>query len=82
MNKPSIIPLCGDFSNRSNPVPFRFPDGGRIKASIHMGETEKKVYSGNDLNDNQWHSVKYQRRGKRVGLYLDEKLPVLGKSSF
>ena len=47
-----------------------------------MGETEKKVYSGNELNDNQWHSVKYQRRGKRVELYLDEKLPVLGKLSF
>ena len=55
-----------------------FLDDGRIKASLHMGETDKKVYSSNGLNDNQWHTVKYERRGKLVELTLDEEIPVIG----
>ena len=56
-----------------------FVEDGRIKASVHIGDTSKKIYSGSNINDNLWHTLKFQRRGKTVELSLDEKRPIIGK---
>ena len=43
-----------------------------------MGDTDQKVFAGSNLNDNQWHTLKFQRRGKTVELALDDKRPMIG----
>ena len=55
-----------------------FLEDGRIKASVHMGHTDKGLYKGSKLNDNQWHTLHFQRRGKTVELALDNELPEIG----
>ena len=44
-----------------------------------MGHTEKGLYKGSKLNDNRWHTLHFQRRGKTVELALDNELPEIGK---
>ena len=58
---------------------FDFPEDGRIKAALHMGDSDQKVFSGNHLNDNQWHTISFQRRGKTIELGVDESRPIIGK---
>ena len=55
-----------------------FLEDGRIKASVHMGHTDKGLYKGSKLNDNRWHTLHFQRRGKTVELALDNELPEIG----
>ena len=45
-----------------------------------MGETDQHVFSGDDLDDNQWHTLRYERRGKIVELALDDNRPVIGEN--
>ena len=44
-----------------------------------MGDTDQKVFSGSNLNDNKWHTITFQRRGKTVELGVDDSRPVIGK---
>ena len=57
-------------------------EGGQIKASLHMGETDQHVFSGDDLNYNQWHTLRYERRGKIVELAVDDNRPVIGENVY
>lgn len=43
-----------------------------------MGHTDKGLYKGSKLNDNRWHTLHFQRRGKTVELALDNELPEIG----
>ena len=47
-----------------------------------MGETDQHVFSGDDLNDNQWHTLRYERRGKIVELAVDDNRPVIGENVY
>ena len=57
---------------------YIFIEDGRIKASLHMGETNQNVYSGDRLDDNQWHTMKYERRGMIIKLSVDNKRTIIG----
>ena len=43
-----------------------------------MGDSDQKVFSGDGLNDNQWHTITFQRRGKTIELGVDESRPIIG----
>ena len=43
-----------------------------------MGDSDQKVFSGDRLNDDQWHTMTFQRRGKTIELGVDESRPIIG----
>lgn len=46
-------------------------EAGRIKITLNMGEGNKIVHLGRDLNDDRWHSLKIERRGPSLEMKLD-----------
>ncbi|VVC42463.1 Concanavalin A-like lectin/glucanase domain,EGF-like domain,Laminin G domain [Cinara cedri] len=44
---------------------------GKIRLALKIGETEKVVLCGSHLDDNNWHSVHYIRRGHEIRLKVD-----------
>lgn len=53
-------------------------NGGRLKASLHIGLIAKTVSTGSGLDDNLWHTVKFQRRGMSIELRVDRRDPLKG----
>ncbi len=48
-------------------------ESSRAKISINFGEGTKIVQIGQSLNDDQWHSIKIERRGPSVEVKLDKE---------
>ncbi|XP_038666439.1 neurexin 1a isoform X35 [Scyliorhinus canicula] len=51
-------------------------DGGRVKLTVNLGKGPEMLYAGQNLNDNEWHTVRVSRRGKYLKLIVDEVQPV------
>ncbi len=56
-----------------------FSEKGILKLSLFMGLTEKTLRLGDNLSDDKWHTVKYERRGMVMSLGIDHHRPVIGK---
>ncbi|KAE8750772.1 hypothetical protein FOCC_FOCC002482 [Frankliniella occidentalis] len=56
--------------------------GGRVRATVRLGDREKALVSGEGLNDDQWHTVRFSRRGENFRLQVDEETPSLGSTAF
>ncbi|XP_063235605.1 neurexin 1 isoform X2 [Bacillus rossius redtenbacheri] len=50
--------------------------GGRVRLAIRVGEKEKVILAGQGLNDNQWHTLKFSRRGPNLKLQVDDDTPI------
>ncbi len=48
-------------------------ESSRVKISINFGEGIKIVQIGHSLNDDQWHSIKIERRGPSIEVKLDKE---------
>ena len=59
-----------------------FSEKGILKLSLFMGLTEKTLRVGDNLGDDKWHTVKYERRGMIMSLGIDHHRPVIGNSFF
>jgi len=46
---------------------------GRLKVTLSLGEGKKVSYIGHSLNDDQWHTLKLEKRGPSLDLKLDEE---------
>nr|CAD7588019.1 unnamed protein product [Timema genevievae] len=60
--------------------------GGRVRLTIRLGDKEKVLVAGQGLNDNQWHTLQFSRRGSGLKLQVDDDTParadtVLGKQN-
>jgi hypothetical protein len=55
-----------------------FPEKGILKLSLFMGLTEKTLRLGDNLGDDKWHTIKYERRGMIMSLGIDHHRPVIG----
>lgn len=42
------------------------------------GKGPETIFAGQNLNDNEWHTVRVFRRGKSLKLTVDDLLPVEG----
>ncbi|XP_038666429.1 neurexin 1a isoform X34 [Scyliorhinus canicula] len=60
-------------------------DGGRVKLTVNLdcirincnnSKGPEMLYAGQNLNDNEWHTVRVSRRGKYLKLIVDEVQPV------
>ncbi|XP_075943176.1 neurexin-2-beta isoform X29 [Anarhichas minor] len=46
-------------------------DRGRVKLTVNLGKGPETLFAGQNLNDNEWHTVKVVRRGKSLQLSVD-----------
>ncbi|XP_048392718.1 neurexin 1a isoform X36 [Stegostoma tigrinum] len=51
-------------------------DGGRVKLTVNLGKGPEMLFAGQNLNDNEWHTVRVSRRGKSLKLIVDELQPI------
>ncbi|XP_024085653.1 neurexin-2 isoform X2 [Cimex lectularius] len=50
---------------------------GKLRLNLRLGDKEKTLHCGQGLNDNQWHTLSYSRRGETINLKVDEETPVI-----
>ncbi|GFN82967.1 neurexin-1-alpha, partial [Plakobranchus ocellatus] len=48
-------------------------EDGRMKVTSNLGGEVKTLYTGNNLNDMEWHTVYIQRRGNRLQIWVDKE---------
>lgn len=46
-----------------------------------LGEKSVKMSGGEHLNDADWHSLAFRRRGMSITVAVDEYRPIVGKQS-
>ncbi|CAG2063022.1 unnamed protein product [Timema podura] len=53
--------------------------GGRVRLTVRLGDKEKVLVAGQGLNDNQWHTLQFSRRGSGLKLQVDDDTPARGE---
>ncbi|KAM7408913.1 hypothetical protein PAMA_002570 [Pampus argenteus] len=51
-------------------------ESGRVRLTVNLGKGPETIFAGQNLNDNEWHTVRVFRRGKIFKLTVDDLLPV------
>ncbi|XP_008554083.1 neurexin-3 [Microplitis demolitor] len=59
-----------------------FLDQGIAKLRISIQNQEKILQSGQDLNDNNWHNIKFSRRATSISFSIDKNLPIQVETPF
>ncbi|KAM9462036.1 neurexin 1a isoform 13-T13 [Clarias gariepinus] len=54
-------------------------DGGRVRLTVNLGKGPETIFAGQNLNDNEWHTVRVVRRGKGLKLTVDDLQPSEGQ---
>uniref|UniRef100_A0A4W4G9Q7 Neurexin 1 n=1 Tax=Electrophorus electricus TaxID=8005 RepID=A0A4W4G9Q7_ELEEL len=62
-------------------------DGGRVRLTVNLGISTNQstckgpetIFVGQNLNDNEWHTVRVVRRGKSLKLMMDDLQPSEGQ---
>ncbi|XP_026078441.1 neurexin-1a-like isoform X18 [Carassius auratus] len=54
-------------------------DGGRVRLTVNLGKGPETIFAGQNLNDNEWHTVRVIRRGKSLKLTVDDLQPSEGQ---
>ncbi|KAM4729771.1 neurexin-1a isoform 17-T18 [Anableps anableps] len=54
-------------------------ESGRVRLTVNLGKGPETIFAGQNLNDNEWHTVRVFRRGKSLKLTVDDLSPVEGQ---
>ncbi|XP_077352124.1 neurexin-1a-like isoform X22 [Festucalex cinctus] len=54
-------------------------ESGRVRLTVNLGKGPETIFAGQNLNDNDWHTVRVFRRGKSLTLTVDDLTPVEGQ---
>ncbi|XP_019726157.1 neurexin-1a isoform X11 [Hippocampus comes] len=54
-------------------------ESGRVRLTVNLGKGPETIFAGQNLNDNEWHTVRVFRRGKNLTLTVDDLTPVEGQ---
>ncbi|XP_037127463.1 neurexin-1a-like isoform X27 [Syngnathus acus] len=54
-------------------------ESGRVRLTVNLGKGPETIFAGQNLNDNEWHTVRVFRRGKSLTLTVDDLTPVEGQ---
>ncbi|XP_029961816.1 neurexin-1a isoform X31 [Salarias fasciatus] len=54
-------------------------ESGRVRLTVNLGKGPETIFAGQNLNDNEWHTVRVFRRGKSLKLTVDDIPPVEGQ---
>jgi len=68
----SLVCLSSDFIELSLEL-------GRLKLLVRLGDREKSLLLGRELNDGLWHLVRVGRRGNVIRLQVDDMPPISGE---
>ena len=55
-------------------------EDGRVKVITNLGGRLKEYFVGNNLNDNEWHTICIKRRANHLELWVDTEEHSIGKS--
>ncbi|XP_021923606.1 neurexin-3 isoform X3 [Zootermopsis nevadensis] len=56
--------------------------GGRLRLLARLGDREKVLIAGQGLNNNQWHTLRFSRRGSSLKLQVDDDSPLRADAVF
>nr|XP_043902574.1 neurexin-1a isoform X23 [Solea senegalensis] len=54
-------------------------ESSRVRLTVNLGKGPETIFAGQNLNDNEWHTVRVFRRGKSLKLTVDDLPPVEGQ---
>ncbi|XP_061601661.1 neurexin-1a-like isoform X10 [Cololabis saira] len=54
-------------------------ESGRVRLTVNLGKGPETIFAGQNVNDNEWHTVRVFRRGKNLKLTVDDLTPVEGQ---
>ncbi|KAM9364560.1 neurexin-1a-like isoform 16-T16 [Pholidichthys leucotaenia] len=54
-------------------------ESARVRLTVNLGKGPETIFAGQNLNDNEWHTVRVFRRGKNLKLTVDDLPPVEGQ---
>ncbi|XP_040033964.1 neurexin-1a isoform X38 [Gasterosteus aculeatus] len=54
-------------------------ESGRVRLTVNLGKGPETIFAGQNLNDNEWHTVRVFRRGKSLKLTVDDLQSVEGQ---
>ncbi|XP_028323529.1 neurexin-1a-like isoform X24 [Gouania willdenowi] len=54
-------------------------ESGRVRLTVNLGKGPETIFAGQNVNDNEWHTVRVFRRGKGLKLTVDDLPPVEGQ---
>ncbi|XP_016296494.1 neurexin-1a-like isoform X1 [Sinocyclocheilus anshuiensis] len=54
-------------------------DTSRVRLTVNLGKGPETIFAGQNLNDNEWHTVRVSRRGKSLKLSVDDLATVEGE---
>ncbi|XP_074502421.1 neurexin-1a isoform X11 [Sebastes fasciatus] len=54
-------------------------ESGRVRLTVNLGKGPETIFAGQNVNDNEWHTVRVFRRGKSLKLTVDDLQPVEGQ---
>ncbi|GLV43351.1 Neurexin 1 [Carabus blaptoides fortunei] len=49
---------------------------GRVRLAVRLGDRDKILLAGQNVNDNEWHTVRFSRRASNLKLQLDSQSPI------
>ncbi|KAK0080605.1 hypothetical protein PV325_013664 [Microctonus aethiopoides] len=70
--KPKGLLLATSLENSSARLQLSL-EKGIAKLKIHIGGRERILLSGQGLNDDMWHNLKYSRRGANIKFQVDDE---------
>ncbi|XP_043111056.1 neurexin-1a isoform X4 [Puntigrus tetrazona] len=54
-------------------------DTSRVRLTVNLGKGPETMFAGQNLNDNEWHTVRVSRRGRSLKLSVDDLATVEGE---
>nr|XP_009305294.1 neurexin-1b isoform X2 [Danio rerio] len=54
-------------------------EAGRVRLTVNLGKGPESLFAGQNLNDDEWHTVRVIRRGKSLKLSVDDLPTVDGE---
>uniref|UniRef100_A0A0C9QZT5 NRX3A_1 protein n=4 Tax=Fopius arisanus TaxID=64838 RepID=A0A0C9QZT5_9HYME len=70
--KPKGLLLATSFENSSDRLQISL-EQGVARVRVHIGGREKVLYSGQGLNDDMWHSLRFSRRATSLKFQVDDE---------
>lgn len=69
--RPRGLLLATSFENNADRLQI-YLDEGKAQALIHIGDREKSLTTGQGLNDDLWHTLRFSRRFNSLKFQIDE----------
>ncbi|XP_031785413.1 neurexin-1 isoform X3 [Nasonia vitripennis] len=73
--KPRGLLLATSLENSVDRLQISLEDGS-AKALVHIDHQEKVILTGQGLNDDMWHTLRFSRRANSIKFQVDDEAPI------